>query len=78
MEWVDMNMANQEHSAYFLGPSFHYGSENFWAHLTILPQIWGWPRDLGQGPDGREISSTYAHLGQHEKVEVRFKFGIPF
>lgn len=78
MEWVNMNMAAQEHSAYFAGPSVHYGDEKFWAQLTVLPQIYGWPRDLGAGPDGREITSNYAHLGQHEKMEVRFKFGIPF
>lgn len=78
MEFVNMNLANQEHSAYFVGPSVHYGSQNFWAQFTVLPQVWGWPRDLGQGPDGRDISSSYAHLGQHEKLEVRFKFGIPF
>jgi hypothetical protein len=78
MEWTDMNLADQEHSAYFLGPSLHYGSQTFWAQFTILPQIWGWPRDLGDGPDGNDISSSYAHLGQHEKMEIRFKFGIPF
>lgn len=78
MEFTDMNLANQEHSAYFVGPSVHYGSKSWWAQFTVLPQVWGWPRDLGTGPNGQDISSSYAHLGQHEKLEVRFKFGIPF
>jgi hypothetical protein len=78
MEWPDMNLGHQEHSAYFLGPSVHYGSQSFWAQLTVLPQIWGWPRDLGPDSNGNDLSSSYAHLMQHEKSEIRLKFGIPF
>lgn len=29
----------EEHSAWFLGPNIHYGSEKWWATLTVLPQI---------------------------------------
>src|SRR6185312_3071670 len=77
MEFTDMNLANQEHSAYFLGPSIHYGGEKYWWTLTVLPQVVGWPRGLGVGSDGTEISDSRDHLGQHERLEVRFRFGIP-
>ena len=77
MEFPEMNLKNQEHSAYFLGPNVHYATENWWVHLTVLPQIAGWPRNLGMGSDGKPIESSYAHLGQHEKIDIRFKFGIP-
>lgn len=77
MEFVDMNLANQEHSAYFAGPVLHYGSESYWWTVTFLPQVAGWPRNLGTGSSGAPIDSSYAHLGQHEKAEVAFSFGIP-
>ncbi len=77
MEFPEMNMKNQEHSAYFAGPNVHYGSENYWLNLTVLPQIAGWPRDLGTGSDGQAVTSNYAHLAQHEKFEIRLAFGIP-
>lgn len=77
MEFIDMNLGNQEHSAFFAGPSVHYGSEKYWWTLTALPQVWGWPRNLGTGSDGAAISDHSDHLGQHEKFEVRLRFGIP-
>ena len=77
MEFPDFNLGDQEHSAWFAGPTLHYGGEAWWWTLTALPQIAGWPRDLGAGADGQRISSSYAHLGQHESFEVRFMFGIP-
>lgn len=78
MEFVDMNLGNQEHSAYFAGPSVHYASQKYWVTLTALPQIAGWPRKLGTGADGSTISDSQDHLGQHERYEVRLRFGIPF
>ncbi len=30
-----------EHTAIFVGPSFHYSAARFWATLTVLPQITG-------------------------------------
>jgi hypothetical protein len=77
MEYPDMNLGNQEHSAYFFGPTLHYGAETYWWTLTFLPQVTGWPRQLGTGADGQMIESSYAHLGQHEKYELKFAFGIP-
>lgn len=78
MEFPDFNLACQEHSAYFAGPTLHYGAESFWWTLTVLPQIAGSPSDLGRGSDGQMLSGGGLHLGQHEKLEVRFAFGIPF
>lgn len=77
MEFPDFNTGNQEHSAYFFGPTLHYAEEHYWWTLTIMPQIAGWPQDLGIGADGQKISDANLHLGQHERFEARFKFGIP-
>jgi hypothetical protein len=77
MEFIDMNLANQEHSAYFAGASIHYATETYWWTLTALPQIAGWPRRLGVGSDGREVADSSDHLGQHERYEVRLRLGIP-
>ncbi|MBX7231359.1 MAG: hypothetical protein K1X29_04645 [Bdellovibrionales bacterium] len=77
MEFPDMNLNKREHSAYFFGPTVHYANEHYWWTITVLPQVGGTPRHLGIGSDGHDISSSYAHLGQHEAMEVRFKFGIP-
>ncbi len=77
MEYIDMNTGHQEHSAYFFGPDIHYGSEKYWWTLTLLPQIAGWPRDIGVDSNGRKLTDSQDHLGQHEKFEIRFAFGIP-
>lgn len=29
----------EEHSAWFVGPNIHYGTEKWWATLTVLPQV---------------------------------------
>lgn len=33
------DFGDEEHSAWFLGPNIHYGSEKWWATLAILPQV---------------------------------------
>jgi hypothetical protein len=75
-EFTDMNFGNQEHSAFFLGPNVHYGIQKWWATLTILPQIFGEPTILGVGYNGVVIQDPTLHLGQHERLEVRLKFGV--
>ncbi len=75
-EFPNMDLGKQEHSAFFLGPNIHYGTQGWWANLTVLPQIMGSPQDLGVGADGVKVSDNSRHLGQHEKFEIRFKFGI--
>jgi hypothetical protein len=77
-EFPDMDFGKQEHSAFFLGPSVHYGVEKWWATVTVLPQVYGHPRALGTGSDGQEISDSFRHLAQHEKLEARLKIGINF
>jgi hypothetical protein len=77
-EFPNMDFGQQEHSAFFAGPTIHYGVERWWFTLTILPQIYGHPQVLGTGSDGNEISDSFRHLGQHEKIEARLKFGLNF
>src|SRR5262249_39822884 len=74
-EFPGMDLGNQEHSAFFLGPNVHYGTKDFWVTLTLLPQISGTPSLLGVGANGLPIDGGSLHLGQHEKVEARLKFG---
>jgi hypothetical protein len=61
-----------EHTACFLGPVVTYTQENWWATLTVLPQVYG--RNFGHDPDGE--SSLV--LDEHERVNVRLIFGIGF
>lgn len=77
MEYPDMNLGHQEHSAVFAGPNIHYGGENYWWTLSILPQISGWPRNLGNDANEVAVTDPALHLGEHERLEVRFMFGIP-
>ena len=58
-----------EHVAWFLGPNIHYGGKKWWATLTVLPQVAGWPDERGKG--GK-------FLAEHEQVEVRLKVGYNF
>ena len=75
-EFPRMDFGAQEHSAYFLGPTVHYGEKAWWATLTVLPQLAGSPEVLGIGSDGSPIDGGSLHLGQHEKLEVRLKLGF--
>ncbi len=75
-EYPNMDLGHQEHSAFFLGPNVHYGTQSWWATLTLLPQIVGSPQNLGKDANGIEIADATKHLGQHEKLEIRLKFGI--
>ena len=77
MEFPNMNLGHQEHSAYFAGANIHYGSQRYWVTLSILPQVYGWPRNLGANPAGGDIHDRNLHLGEHERLEVRFMFGVP-
>jgi hypothetical protein len=75
-EYPNMDFSIQEHSGWFLGPSAHYANEKWWATVTVLPQIAGSPQNLGVDSSGNAVVDGYRHLGQHEKFEVRAKFGI--
>lgn len=61
----------QERWSYFAGPSIHYGSSNWWATLTWLPQISGG----GEAYDGQD--EDY-HLIEKTKQEFKLKLGFNF
>ena len=61
-----MSLSNQEHAAWFAGPTLHYGAQKWWATATLLPQIGGWPHE-----DGSKL-----HLDEHERIETRLKIGV--
>lgn len=66
-EWPE---GKKEHSAYFLGPTLHYGDKQWWFTATWLPQLKGKPVDPAR--------SSRLHLGEHEKTEFRLKVGYNF
>ncbi|HYG36898.1 MAG TPA: DUF6662 family protein [Clostridia bacterium] len=61
-----------ESSAVFLGPVLSYHQEKWWAALTVMPQIYGWNND------GAADGDSNLELVDHEKLNVRFLFGINF
>jgi hypothetical protein len=61
-----------ENTAVSIGPVVSYHRANWWATLTVLPQIYG--ANFMDNPDG--ISNL--DLEGHERVDVRLIFGIQF
>src|SRR5437764_14479641 len=64
-----------EHSAYFLGPTIHYGGERWWATLGFLHQL---PIGQAFSHDNKELA---AHDGdivgdEHAEYYVRFSMGL--
>ena len=55
-------------SALFLGPSLSYSREGWWVAASVLPQL----RALSGATSG------HLDLAEHEKVELRFLFGVEF
>ena len=51
----------------FAGPNLHYAAKKWWATLTVLPQLSGWPETKGN-----------RDLEHFEKLQVRLKVGINF
>jgi uncharacterized protein DUF6662 len=68
-QFKDGDLNRSEFVAAFAGPALHYGSQRWWATLTVLPQIWGWPDSRGKGG---------LTLNDHERLEVRLKVGYNF
>lgn len=68
-EFADADLNQSEFVAAFVGPTLHYGTQRWWATLTVLPQVWGWPDSRGKGG---------LTLDDHERLEVRLKIGINF
>ena len=75
-EFSNQNFGRQVYSAYFLGPTVHYGGKQWWATLAIMPQISGSPQNLGQDALGNTVQDGSRYLGKQEKVEVRLKIGV--
>ncbi len=68
-EFADADLNKCEFVAVLVGPALHYGTERWWATLTVLPQVWGWPDSSGTGG---------LTLEDHERLEVRLKAGFNF
>lgn len=68
-EYEDADLNRAAFVAAFAGPSLHYGAERWWATLTVMPQIAGWPDSRGVGG---------LTLDDHERLEVRLKLGYNF
>jgi len=68
-EFEDANLNKSSFVAAFVGPAIHYGTQRWWATLTVLPQVWGWPDSRGEGG---------LTLDDHERLEVRLKMGFNF
>ena len=58
---------SEKSSAWFVGPAIHYGSSQWWATLTVLPQV-----------AGRPDTRSGLNLDEHERIEVRLIAGINF
>jgi len=67
-EYPDADLGHEEHRAWFLGPNVHYGGQKWWFTVTVLPQIHGRPHE----------NSDSLFLGEHERLETRFKIGYNF
>jgi len=61
-----------ENTALFAGPVIAYRQEQWWAALTVLPQVWG--QNFGEDPD----NNRWLDLAGHERINVRLIFGISF
>ena len=66
-----------EHSAYFFGPTLHYGGERWWATLGFLHQL---PIGQAFSRDNKEFAATDGYIfgDEHEKYYVRLRFGFNF
>jgi opacity protein-like surface antigen len=62
----------QERWSLFGGPTLHYGDKQWWATLTVMPQL----RGGGERYDGQ--TQTRYHLIEKTRQEVRFKVGYNF
>ncbi len=62
-----------ENSALYIGPAISYRRENWWATLTVLPQVWG-TTFHNQNPDGNRA----LELEGHERWNIRLIAGFSF
>jgi hypothetical protein len=66
-----------EHSAYFIGPTIHYGGERWWATLGFLRQL---PIGQAFSEDNKEFAAHDGYIfgDEHEKYYVRVRIGFNF
>jgi hypothetical protein len=66
-----------EHSAYFVGPTIHYGGERWWATLGFLHQL---PIGEALTKDNQEFAAHDGYIfgDEHEKYYVRLRVGLDF
>lgn len=62
-----------ENTALYVGPVVTYQQENWWATLTVMPQVYG-ANYKSPDPDGH----SGLELEGHERVNIRLIFGISF
>jgi hypothetical protein len=67
-EFAGRSFGRQSYSAYYAGPTLHYGAQKWWMTLAIMPQVAGRPRSAGES----------RYLGKQERLEVRMKIGVNF
>ena len=65
----DYKFNDAEFVTLHVGPTVLYSGHDWFASLTVLPQVAGWPDSRGKGG---------LHLDQKEQLEVRFKIGVEF
>ncbi len=74
-EFADASV--HEHSAYFMGPTLHYGGERWWATLGFMHQL---PIGAAYSRDNEQFAQRDGYIlgDEHEKWYVRFKVGYNF
>jgi hypothetical protein len=74
-EFADASI--HEHSAYFIGPTLHYGAQRWWATLGFLHQL---PIGEAYSHDNQQFAAYNGYIfgNEHEKYYVRLKVGFNF
>ncbi len=74
-EYADAS--DHEHSAWFVGPTLHYGGKSWWATLGLLRQL---PIGQAFNEDQKEFAEHDGYIfgEEHEKYYVRMKMGFNF
>jgi len=61
-----------EYSSIFLGPVVSYRTEDWWATLTVMPQIYG------KNYEGNPDDNTSLVLDEQERINIRLLIGFGF
>ena len=68
-KFEDSDLNRSKFLTFSAGPTVHYAGERFFATLTLLPQLRGWPNPSGVAG---------LHLDEAERLEIRLKLGAEF